>query len=293
MAIIFMDPDPTHNDGFDVAAQYHMIPARGNRKIALWATDEEKEDLLVYSADPNKAFISDAKAIRGRVSQAGSGFLLQRSADGFKDVAVTFSIGGRDPGSTVLKVETERGRLRGFLLVSVKAEYRLTYQLCVVRDPIHIPAKELVGANLAQNMLIAEKIWLDQANVRLTRVGGFNDVFVPINLEDPIVIDRQKNYDAIVKATKNKDIVSANLYVYCTWDLVYETNPNVGGSATYNTCFVENQFSGKAGGMLCAHEIGHMLGLGHNDVAQGYLMNALGSGSDLLDTYEIETANRL
>src|SRR5262245_58020955 len=146
MAVVFMDPQPGTNDGFDIEAQYQMVPAGGSRRMAFWVQPDESEDVIIYCTDPNKAYLWGLYVIQGHAAIQGSGYFVKRSA------AIRFFIGGRDPGATSITVETVSGKPRGFLLLSVKPQLRLTYQLAVLSDPIHVPAKDLVGRNLETNM---------------------------------------------------------------------------------------------------------------------------------------------
>jgi hypothetical protein len=256
--------------------------------MGFWVQDDEPEDVIVYCADPNKAYLFALYTIKGYAAIQGSGYFVKRGS------AIRFLIGGRDPGATVLKVETASGRPRGFLLVSVKPQLRRTYQLAIISDPIHVPAKDLVGNNLATNMLAAAKLWLEQANISLERVGEINDVVVPMDLGDPLVIDDVDKISAIAQASHTPQLQAADVYVYGTWNLVYRLNPNVGGSTSYNMCFIENQFTGRGGALICAHELGHFLGLQHSTGGRvDLLMQAMGISNDFLDMWDIEWTNQL
>lgn len=287
MAIVFLDPALTPHDGFDVNSQYQMVPAGGIRSMAFGfiADEDENEDVVIYCADPNKAFLFGLYTIQGQATIRGSGYFVKHNS------FIRFFIGGRDPGATTLNVETVTGRPRGFLLLSVKPPLFLTYQLAIISDAIHVPDKAMKGNNLADNMLNAAKIWLAQANVTLMRVGPINDVTVPTNLGDPIFIDRLDIVQAIMQATFTKDYVPANLYIYGTWNILYTTNPNVAGSTSGNMCFIENQLSNRNGELLSSHEVGHALDLQHATGDQ--LMNGQAIANDFLDMWEIEWANRL
>jgi hypothetical protein len=290
MAVVFLDPAPGTNDGFDAASQYQMVPAFGGiRRMALWVQPDEAEDVIVYCTDPNRAHLFGLHAIEGHAATRGSGFFVRRNS------AIRFFIGGRDPGPATLAVETVGGKPRGFLLLSVKAQPYYTYQLAIISDSKHVPAKDLAGANLAANMLGAEKLWLEQANVMLARVGAINDVVVPGNLGDRIVIDDPKVLGAISNASRTSQLVQASLYIYGTWDIITSSTDLVGGLNTGNMCFIENQFGGRVGQLICAHEVGHALGLPHSagDSRTDLLMTPFGITNDFLDMWDIETANRL
>jgi hypothetical protein len=293
MTVFFTDPNPIiGNEGFDSQAQYQMLPAGGGggavRRMALVVQPDEPEDVIVFIADPNKAALFGLFAVQGSAAVQGSGFFVKRGS------AIRFFLSGRDPGPTRLEVESVSGKPRGFLLISVKRPLRKTYQLGVIRDPIHIPAKDIAGANLANNMLGAEKLWLQQANVVLQRVGPINDVFVPFDLKDPIFIDDPVNVAGIIKATTSSPLFTpADLFIYGTWDIRYRNNTLVGGSNLFNMCFVENQFSGRMGALMCAHEVGHAMGLPHNNGRTDFLMTGSGVNNDFVEMFEIETVNQL
>ncbi len=144
-------------------------------------------------------------------------------------------------------------------------------------------------------MLAASKIWRDQANISLERVGPINDVVVPVDLGDPLFNDACNKVVAIAQASMTNQFWQANLYIYGTWNLEYRSNKNVGGSTTYNMCFVENQWSGRPGALVCAHELGHALGLAHSGTEGriDLLMQGSAINNDFLDMLDIEWTNRL
>jgi hypothetical protein len=289
MAIAFLDPAPGTPDGFDQTSPYQMVPVGGVRRMGLFVQASETEDVVVFCADPNKAELFGLFTVQGQPATArGAGFLVKRNS------GIRFFIGGRNPGPTMVIVETLSGALRGFLLLSVKPQRRVTYQLAIISDPIHVPAKNQMGLNLATNALGAAKIWLEQANVALVRVGPINDVVVPTDIDDPIVIDDPVTFPAIMKASQTPQLVAADLFIYGTWDIVYtDRTVPVAASSRANVCFIENQLSGRIGTLLCAHEIGHFLNLPHSTGDPNLLMTSGGVRNEVLDMFDIEFANPL
>ena len=177
--------------------------------------------------------------------------------------------------------------------MSIKPRRTITYQLGIVSDGIHVPDFNLCSQNLIRNMLGAEKIWLGQANIELKRLGVVNDVRVNWDLKDPIVIDDPIVMSLIAFSSLTKDFAQAQLYIYGTWDLIYHDNPNVAGSNFANLCFVENAATGASGEMLCAHEVGHALGLPHLPITDSsFLMHPFFSDVRLLAAH-IEFTNPL
>jgi hypothetical protein len=263
------------------------VPVGGVRRMGLFVQADETEDCIVFVSNPNHASVFGLFVIQGTASVAGSGFFIKRNS------AIRFFISGRDAGSTTLMVETVSGKARGFLLISVKPPLFRTYQLAIISDPIHVPDKVAMGNNLAINMLGAARIWLAQANVVLNRVGPINDVVVPRDLKDPIVIDDPENENVIVRAMFTKDLVKAHLFIIGTWDIVYSTSTLPAGSTSNDLtkCFIENQATGRSGELLCAHEVGHALRLRHTEDNNQLLMTSGGIINDLLDMRDIETAN--
>jgi len=78
MTVVFLDPQPGANDGFDVEAQYQMVPAGGSRRMGFLAQDDEPEDVIVYCTDPNKAYLWGLYIIQGHAAIQGSGYFVKR-----------------------------------------------------------------------------------------------------------------------------------------------------------------------------------------------------------------------
>jgi hypothetical protein len=290
LSLGFFDPSPPSDKfkrGFDEDPEYQMVPLGETRTVLLQSFRNEPGDVFVFVEDRGKAVIKNFFGTSGAPPEAADdGLVLHPNS------AVLLTIEGIGPGRTKIVAESaELGRRRSCRL-SVKRKLARTYQLGVLSDSIHVPDFDLCSRNLVANMLAAERIWLSQANVELKRIGAINQVKVPWDLKDPIVIDDPKVEAMIVQSSLTKDFAVAHLYVYCTWDIVYATSTAIGGSTLQNMCFVENAFSGRAGALLCGHEVGHALGIRHPMLAGP---DELMTGGTFVDERvrqaDIETAN--
>lgn len=254
MSIIFMHPSASTTSGFDAEAQYQMLPSGGVRSMAIWAPGET-EDLLIYPADPNKVGLFGLFALQGKAAVRGAGFSLQ------KEGAARFFLSGRDPGPTTLIVETERGRPRGFLLISVKPLRTVTYQLYVLNDAIRHPDLASSVTEMATNINAAAKLLFDQANIKLiSATGGALAPIVSDDIGKEIIIDDPVTFAKILTAWQALKPPQADLHIFLTWDLKYVTGVDVQGSMHFSFCFVENVAPGPIATCLYAHEIGHGLG---------------------------------
>jgi hypothetical protein len=292
LSLGFFDPAPfalKFQRGFDDDPEYQMVPLGGTRDVGLQSFLNEPGDVFVFVNDRGKANIKSFIGLAGVPPVAqGDGLILSPNS------GVLLTIEGLAPGRTKIVAEAVNGGRRRVCRLSVKPRLSLTYQLGIISDGIHVPDKTLCGRNLQTNMLGAERIWLSHANVELKRVGAINDVKVAWNLNDPIVIDDPIVTSLIAHATVTKDMVQAHLYIYGTWDVVYHNKSGVAGSTTGNLCFIENASVGRFGELLCAHEVGHAIGLHHPVIAQtSQLMNGDGISDERLLAGEIEISNPL
>ena len=64
MGVMFFDRGTRiANDGFDVTAQYQMVPVGGVRRMRLFVQADETEDCIVFVSNPNHAFVFGLFAI--------------------------------------------------------------------------------------------------------------------------------------------------------------------------------------------------------------------------------------
>ncbi|WP_342359482.1 matrixin family metalloprotease [Terrarubrum flagellatum] len=290
MAVVFLDPEPSTGDGFDVAAQYQMVPSGGHRRMGLWVQADETEDVIIYPADPNKIGLWGLYTIDGRPAVTrGAGYQVARNS------AIRFFMRGRDPGPTALIVETVSGKPRSFLLVSVKTQRALTYQLYVLSDAVRKPNIVESGGEMKTIMADVARLFIEQANVKLTQVGDIANAaaLLDLNARDPlkrrIFLDDPTIFSAIASAALAAPHAIADLYIFRTWDIVIESKPDLVGLATGNCCFVENFPPGNRATSLYAHEIGHNLGLFHDNDAQHIMFPNIGGLS--FSMHDIETMN--
>jgi hypothetical protein len=292
MSCLFLDPDRNlPNQGFDLERQYQMVPAGGTRRMGFAMLPDEPEDVIIYCDNPNKAFLWSLYALTGKAVPQGSGYLIARNS------AVRFYITGRDLGPAAIRVESVSGKMRGFLLISVKPLVGpLTYQLHILSDMKHVPDKAKAAAEMITTMQAVEPIFLKQANIQLKRVGPIKDVIVPTNLGDKLgdklVIDKPETIKAIYEASQSISPSIAHINIFYTWNLVYTKKRDVGGSTIGNYCFIENVPPGNWTTYAYAHEIGHARGLGHSDEAYDIMF---GSPNNVypkaFSEFEIEALN--
>lgn len=220
--------------------------------------------------------------------------------------AVEMVLEGRTVGRAAFEARRNTdGKLLVSLMVSVKPKRPLTYQLCVLSDPLVRLDPAVVSPNLIANMLGAQPIWFKAAHVELTRIGPVVDVQTSLEIGDktkpthPIILDPVKVAEIIRATNASIGIQRADIHMYAAWDLrVSVKDDTVGlGDKVTRMGFIEFHLSGSFGSVVAAHEVGHILKLDHPDplgADKSLLMDGFGQdgfGQDRLRMFEIETAN--
>lgn len=294
MSLEFFDPAPTalkFRKGFDNEPEYQMIPLGGTRDVGLHIFLDEPTDVFVFVNDRSKAVIRSFFTTRGSAPVAvGDGLVFK------KDSQVLLTIAGIGSGRTKIVVEPVNGGRQRFCRLSIKPKRPVTYQLGIISDAVRPPDFERyvnrASSGLLDNMAGAERIWLSHANVELRRVGPINSVKVPWDIGEHIFVDDPIVRALIIHSSLTRDFAQAHMYIYHSWDVVYH-DKNPGGSTTDNLCFVED-WVGRIGELVCAHEVGHALGLDHPPTTEpSLLMTAQSIADERLLAGQIEIANPL
>jgi hypothetical protein len=295
MVCSFFDIDRTRpgRNGLDEFMQYQMVPFRGRRRIGFMALRDEPEDVIITPNDKGAiTFISSFSVLAG--SADGSGNLGIRVKP---DSAIELVVEGRNPGRSFLEVNAISGGLmRAAILVAVKPAKTVSYQVCVLSDPIRKSDPVKLGPALVQNMRGAEEIWLKAANILMNRVGEVIHVQMSHSIGKPILLDTFKVGDILAETNRTPGVVKADVFVYATWDLRVSRELDTVGLADpfVGMAFVENQLAGKLGSVVAAHEMGHVFQLGHpTPLGKDASLLMDGFGEDRLRMHEIDRANPL
>jgi hypothetical protein len=286
-------------DGADPNAVYQMVPAGGGVREG-WTVESGAEPVEVAFAPPGVA------SFGARTFRPPTSFPIDDRARMFVESksAVDFAIVGHKPGNTTLFIRDSKGKALKSLLVSVKAEVPKSYSLIRLTDAVISTSPWDPGA-INRMMQIVEKTYLDQANIRLFKVGEIFDLNMKTDvLGDPIILDQivtnrrvvpplaatlefhLSNHASLPSAQQTSDV-----RIFFTWNISM-INKNIAGRAIGKACFVEfNNTRPSENAQVTAHEIGHILGLGHSSINNMMAEFTIGN-SMRLRQFEIDTINR-
>jgi hypothetical protein len=269
-------------DGFDGDTGYQMVPVRGSRQMGIIT---ENEEVLLSSRHPSHVRFANLRTSFGPISTTDLSpaevMLPPRSR-------ITFSIMGVATGHADVVLQGRDGSTKLLLLVSVKELKKQAYNLAFLRDIRRSTKRSHVDAQ--EKMKRVEKSFLQQANVALQPTLLPTDVVVPMDLKNPVRVDRPGVLDAIASATPARLFGNSAIIIYSVWD-ASDHRPSV-GITTGNLCFVDDvQLNETEATFTFGHEIGHALGLSHS--GKHTLMAGDGiTRSSKLAQFEIDTINQ-
>lgn len=270
-------------DDFELAGthiKFQMVPSDGDRTLRVTASRE----LIVSSDKPNIASVSspqqDASSTTNRV-------VLRPATHTFP-----FDIGihGVFTGFTNIRLSEPTGELVDRVMVSVKSHVVKTYRLWRLRDIEHETKRS--GEKMIAIMEKVEKLYKNQANITLVRMGEPEILFVKDKLKDPIEFPSIMNFNLAV-AIQAKGKGGAGFDLVSTWKM----DGRVGNTIPLNIslCSMQAYDEGLNEEMrevsTYAHEMCHAFGRWVHSSRSQVLMAGDGTDSCKFDRIDINTIN--
>ncbi len=280
-------PDTSRDrDGSDTSGGknncYQMVPVGGSREFGLRVT--------------GKVQVAVARSGPITISAAGGPAGARLGIDGGqgKDFTIRISsVGGE--GRTQIVAATLDGKPLDRLVVSIKAERPLRYNLHRLQDIVRVSSRSF--ADLQTMMISVEKYFLSQANIRLSR-HRTQTLFIKKDLGDPFD-DTPTLAELIDRELQSNGFHREHLNLISTWNL--GDNVMGGGPVQGSTPFTLQTFRRQ----MCfakaqeineeintyVHEIGHALGLLHDGQPDNFLMNDKGFSGYAMKAADIDHIN--
>jgi len=269
--------------GVDIDA-YQMVPVNGSRPFNVRIPGGAIR-IEVFSTLGAEISIDGSPPAKSQILKSAAGS------------EQTFTIHGRSEGRTVIFALDENGIIRDRLIMSVKNERPLTYNLHRLGDSLRETRRTM--DQLRSIMRTVERVYLLQANVRLTRRNDVNMLRIKKNLDDPIdvrepgITSARANFREELKARLGTlGFLAENLNLISSWRLTGVDGSLAGFTPDVGTiCICEAKDDPLVEASAYAHEIGHALRLQHKDHAVQELMNDRGKDSFRMTKGDIDTVN--
>jgi len=293
----------TDFDGADFAAtpHYQMIPLKGTRQLQLKLSPGEQDGKVRLGMKDAGIFEIKLPASVGSFS-AGATFV---ELDSTTEKTLDLTLSGIKAGRTILVVEDMKGVPIDWVSIAVKKEIERTYNLHTLEETFHKTPRSM--AELKTIMGMVETIWLRQANIRLRRVKESALSFGLVSFGDPMHLHESpiphfpfsdKNvFRTIQEELAAQGFKSEHINVISTWAQKakpgFETRGDTPLGTTERTCYVVamQPMQPTTEATVVAHEIGHALGLGHDNHNADQMMAEGRRDSFLLSRFDIDIVN--
>lgn len=254
-------PPSFDHDGADTSPNtpvfYQMVPVGSQR---VWGVRISGGRVAIASMDTSVAGLMSAQLPLGGPFPNDLPLVFVD----FRTTIHKFRIIGKKAGSTLIIAFDEQFKELARLIVSVKAEKTVTYNLLRLRDVFREPARD--EKSLARIMTNVEKIYLNQTNTRLIRQRS-QELFVKADLKDALSLEPSRpgkpNAPIAIRdriAELKLDDVDRN--VVSTWNI--DDEPTRGFTlANGPVCLAEKQDDEVLETIAIAHELGHSFKLQH------------------------------
>ena len=260
---------------------YQMVPVGGSREFRVRVSGK------VQLAVGNSSLVTIGTA------GAPTGSRLTFDSKAGPEFSFTIrSIAGA--GRTQIVAARSDGSVVDRLVVSVKTERSVTYNIHRLQDIVRLTSRGFT--ELQTIMGKVEKYYLEQANIRLTRQRT-QTLFIKQDLGDPFddTPDLIKPIDNELSA---KGFYAATLNLISTWDLkdkflgmpLQGSTPFLLQTFRPQVVLVKAQQNDEETNTY-AHEIGHGLGLQHQDQPHNFLMNDQGNLGYAMRAIDIDRIN--
>ena len=289
-------PMSMDHDGYELRAEtqpishYQMVPIGGTRELRMHVSGRVK-------------LLCDPKVCQFTLGSLAPTHMAVLNHEAITEYRLTLHPQGIGRTALVAVADPLKYPPLDILVISVKKEATVTYNLHLLTDLRHPNGNKRTFDELNNMMQTVEKVYLKQANVRLHKVQG-NVLFIKDDFGDPIdmlkpppISVRTNVREVVLEKLRELGMTKERVNLISTWNLKNHTQDLHGFTPGFETagwaamCFLqkENDALGEASNF--AHELGHALGLAHDGHTVDFLMNGLGADSFKMSAADIDQLN--